>query len=78
VPEIVLGRFHLEDSFKLNGLVYWPQLLDGRETASVSEGLEFLRQTYTNKVGYEFMYIEVYLRIVSISLENWISLILAS
>jgi 2-oxoglutarate dehydrogenase complex dehydrogenase (E1) component-like enzyme len=69
----------LDESFTPQGLVHWKPL-EGKDSALVNDGLELLRQTYTNKVGYEFMYIEVnddagvsckaYLSLVKLSVMN--------
>lgn len=56
VPELKHERYEAGSDFKKRGIAYWSSLPDHAE---VSQGLQLLKDTYTNKVGYEFMYIEV-------------------
>ena len=61
VPELNLDRYQINETSTLNpnGILYCEHLNESGNPIEISKGLEFLRNTYTNKTGYEFMYIEV-------------------
>lgn len=56
VPELEESRYDMGSKFNPGGIVSWKS-----ESLEVKDGIQLLRDTYANKVGFEFMYIEVWL-----------------
>lgn len=55
VPEILEKRYPTEESFTSAGFLHASE----QGHISVAQGIQLLKEIYSNKVGYEFMYIEV-------------------